>query len=488
MGKVWLAEHDVLDTTVVVKLMAKEMESHASAAARFAREGAVASKVKSPHVVQVFDSGVTEDGIPFIVMELLEGRDLGATIDAEGALTTADIITIVDQLAKALGRAHRVGVIHRDLKPDNIFLVDIEGGEPFVKLLDFGTAKDKRPLGATTEGELVGTPYYMSPEQILGEAIDIRTDIWSLGVVAFEALTGKRPFEGPTVGAITLAIHTTHPKLTDAAPDLPATLDDWFDRACARKPEDRFQSARGAAEAFARAAQGLPAEPEREAETADSTQSLPPVRLRGRTDAPPSDPQSMVPSVARPATTLSSTLAARSTGRHSKTTWIAGAVGVGAIFTVIAILTQQSGTTPAAGGDPAPAVEPLPGKTATATASAIATATATATASATATATATASATAPARVTAGLPALPPARTGATATTVRPAVTSSASGAPPASAAPTANAVEPLPTFIPRRPDLSPSDPSPPSPPSTSPTSAPTSSPPPLPAPPSDPAP
>src|SRR5262249_23511007 len=144
MGTVWLAEHLVLDTRVVVKAMSEGLENRADVLARFAREAMIAAQVKSPHVVQVFDSGTTASRTPLIVMELLEGKDLGKWLLEHGPMSPQALVPIMIQIAKALSKAHRVGVIHRDIKPDNIFLMDSEGGEPFVKLLDFGTAKVKK--------------------------------------------------------------------------------------------------------------------------------------------------------------------------------------------------------------------------------------------------------------------------------------------------------------------------------------------------------
>jgi serine/threonine-protein kinase len=254
MGRVWIAEHLTLDTQVVVKFMAKDIADTADGAARFAREASVAAAVKSPHVVQMFDHGVTPDGDAYIVMEMLEGHDLAAHLSKHGPMAPRDVAALVAQVAKALGKAHQVGVIHRDIKPDNIFLCDADGGELFVKLLDFGIAKRDQYLvagSATTTGAVVGTPYYMSPEQIVGDKeIDARTDIWSLGVVAFEAMTGKRPFEGTTVGAITLAIHTGTRRITDHLPEAPRALDEWFAKACNRDPKERFQTPREASQAL----------------------------------------------------------------------------------------------------------------------------------------------------------------------------------------------------------------------------------------------
>jgi serine/threonine protein kinase len=308
MGMVWIAEHLVLETKVCVKLMTKEVAANVGGAARFSREAAIAAAVKSPHVVQVFDSGVTREGVAYIVMELLEGHDLGAHLTANGRMAPAEVTILVTQLAKALAKAHRVQVVHRDLKPENVFLCDVEGGEAFVKLLDFGTAKDEaRAQFTTTAGQLVGTPYYMSPEQILGEEVDTRADIWSLGVLAFEAITGTRPFEGITVGAITLAIHTTKPRMTDVVPELPPALDEWFARACARDPNERFQTARAAGDAFARAVSG-------DATILDSSPELLVESVPGMPAAFPSSgrlvavPRRAATSGERVATSLSSTL------------------------------------------------------------------------------------------------------------------------------------------------------------------------------------
>ncbi len=362
MGTVWLAEHQGLETHVVVKLMTKEVAGNAVGAARFAREAAIASAVKSPHVVQVFDTGVTPDGIAFIVMELLEGHDLGAHLTARGRMTPHEVGTLVTQLAKALAKAHRVGVVHRDLKPENVFLCDVEGGDPFVKLLDFGTAKEEQHAPfATATGELIGTPYYMSPEQILGEEVDARTDIWSLGVLAFEALTGARPFEGATVGAITLAIHTTTPRLTDVVPELPVALDEWFARACARAPADRYADAKTAGDAFARAVTGEPM-------SADSS--------------PEPVFELAAVHVDRVATSLSSTL---SSPRHERRTmtWIASGVFAASVLGMLAFFAHEdsraaksvassftSSAAPSTAAAPSPAVSasaPAPVASATAT-------------------------------------------------------------------------------------------------------------------------
>ncbi len=211
MGAVWVADHLALRTQVVVKLLADDLAGSPTALARFSREAAAASQVKSPHVVQMLDYGIAQDGKPYIVMELLEGRDLGAELTRGGVLPLPRFAAIFEQAASALTRAHERGVIHRDIKPENIFLCDVGQREWFVKVLDFGIAKgsDSQPdLPHTRTGAAVGTPFYMSPEQLAGARdLDYRCDLWALGVVAFEALTGRRAFEGDTYFAIAIAIN-----------------------------------------------------------------------------------------------------------------------------------------------------------------------------------------------------------------------------------------------------------------------------------------
>jgi serine/threonine-protein kinase len=252
MGSVWVAEHTGLRTHVAVKFLARELVHDTESNARFAREAAAASSVKSPHVVQMLDYGLTDDGVAYIVMELLEGRDLARRIREHGPLGSEEVVHIVDQVATALDRAHARNVIHRDIKPENIFLCDVGGDVPFVKILDFGVAKEPRNTFGTLAGELLGTPSYMSPEQLEGaHTVDARTDLWSLGVVAYEALTATPAFDGATIAEIVTHIHMgPMPLPSRVVPDLPRSVDEWFLRACARKPQNRFASGREMARAL----------------------------------------------------------------------------------------------------------------------------------------------------------------------------------------------------------------------------------------------
>ena len=254
MGSVWIADHLALRTQVVVKFMSDELAQNQDALGRFSREAAAASQVKSPHVVHMIDYGIASNGLPFIAMEFLEGKDLSQVIARHGSLNPESALKIVTHVARALGRAHEKGIIHRDIKPENIFLIDAGGGEIFAKVLDFGIAKAAlADVGRSTgTGLMVGTPLYMSPEQVLGsKAIDHRADLWSLGVVAFEALTGSVPFAGETVGAISVAIcHAPIPSPSQRNPALGPAIDAWFARACERDLAKRFASAKELADAL----------------------------------------------------------------------------------------------------------------------------------------------------------------------------------------------------------------------------------------------
>jgi eukaryotic-like serine/threonine-protein kinase len=264
MGSVWVAEHLTLRTEVVVKFMSSDLARDPSNIGRFSREAAAAAAVKTPHVVQMLDHGTTEDGTPFIMMELLAGEDLRHHLRRRRVVAPRELALVVAQVCKALSGAHAAGVVHRDIKPDNIFLCQGSDDEVFVKLLDFGVAKTSGAGGldnGTKTGSVVGTPYYMSPEQLLAErTIDFRTDLWSLGIVVFEALTGSLPFDAPTIGALAIAVtHGELPIPTQKNPSLPAGLDGWFRRACARKREDRFASAKEMSDSFQLAAGITPA-------------------------------------------------------------------------------------------------------------------------------------------------------------------------------------------------------------------------------------
>ena len=252
MGTVWQAEHLTLKSQVAIKFIQVDTELHAEALRRFLREAQAAASLRSPHVVQILDHGVDE-GVPYIAMELLEGETLAARLERVGRLVPRETSRVLTQVGRAIARAHEAGIVHRDLKPDNIFLVRNDD-EELVKVLDFGIAKsgDAGGVGSplatdTRSGAVMGTPYYMSPEQTEGaKRVDARSDIWSLGVVAFECMLGCRPFEAEALGALLLAICTKPMPIPSEIASVPAGFDAWFARACARDVNQRFTSAKDA--------------------------------------------------------------------------------------------------------------------------------------------------------------------------------------------------------------------------------------------------
>lgn len=207
---------------------------------RFVREGRTVAGLQHPNVLEVHDCGQLEDGTPFLVMELLDGRDLAAYLE-QGLPSIGAVVDLGRQLASALGALAEAGVVHRDVKPQNIVLHH-EGDETVVKLVDFGVSKDRASLAAdvTDGGVVVGTPYYLSPEQVNGEPLDPRSDLFSLGVVLYESLTGRHPFTGDSVGAVAAAILDGRvTPILERRPECPRSLAALVEGLLARDPDDR---------------------------------------------------------------------------------------------------------------------------------------------------------------------------------------------------------------------------------------------------------
>jgi eukaryotic-like serine/threonine-protein kinase len=267
MGTVWEGVHSTLGTRVAIKFIKPRFSEQAEARARFEIEARAAAKLKTKHAVHVFDYGVSPEGLPYIVMEFLEGESLSDAIIKRGPLAAIEVAKIISQASVALSRAHAAGVVHRDLKPDNIFLATtdepIEGTPYIVKLVDFGIAKmfedeptdgSHSPMGGPTrEGTVIGTPNFMAPEQLtVGGAPGLLTDLWSLGACTFAAMTGRLPFEGDVLGDIVLKVCAAPmPAPSKINPNVPPGFDAWFARACSRDPVRRFQSADELAQALA---------------------------------------------------------------------------------------------------------------------------------------------------------------------------------------------------------------------------------------------
>jgi serine/threonine protein kinase len=263
MGSVWEGRHASLGTRVAVKFIDQEYVGSPEAQSRFATEARAAATIQSKHAIQIFDHGVTEDGRPYIVMELLVGEPLDKRVERFGRISLPDTARVLGQVARALQRAHDAGIIHRDLKPENIFLVrSPDDDDEIAKVLDFGIAKIKGPpsdLGLTSStktGAVLGTPYYMSPEQARGlRTIDHRSDLWSLGIIAYKCVTGVLPFDGESVGDLLVKICTAPPPTPSMTmPGLPKAFDAWFFRVLERDPSQRYATASELGEALLYAA------------------------------------------------------------------------------------------------------------------------------------------------------------------------------------------------------------------------------------------
>ncbi|HEY4105597.1 MAG TPA: serine/threonine-protein kinase [Polyangiaceae bacterium] len=248
MGAVFQATNLGIGKRVALKFLDQESAKNREASQRFQREAEAAGMAESAHIVQIFDSGTSESGLPFLVMELLTGEDLRARLRREGRLEVSAALRITSQVLRALVRAHAAGIVHRDLKPDNVFLCARDDDPSFVKIVDFGISKVARARGAitlTNKGTVLGTAYYMSPEQAQSfHDIDGRTDLFSVGAILFEMLAGSPPHTGRTYEAVLIAICTQDaPDLRALVPEIPVAVAALVKKALSREREHRFQSA-----------------------------------------------------------------------------------------------------------------------------------------------------------------------------------------------------------------------------------------------------
>ncbi len=266
MGAVFRAHHMTLDIPVAVKVLLADVVGAAGMGERFLREARSCAKLKTEHAVGVSDFGTLDDGSPYIVMEYLEGVDLEHVLASRGPLPIEVAVDYVLQALDALSEAHGLGIVHRDLKPANLFLTTKSKGGALVKVLDFGISKAAHTVDAslTNTRAILGSPLYMSPEQIRATRdVDARSDVWSIGVVLYELLTGKRPFDGESVGDVLSNVVEAAPTPPrEVRDDLPPALDAIILRCLSRKPEARFQSAGDLADALAVFA-AVPAAPSR---------------------------------------------------------------------------------------------------------------------------------------------------------------------------------------------------------------------------------
>ena len=265
MGRVYEARHVETKERVAIKVLHEDVSKDQVAVERFKREFDAARELSDPHIVSVIDFGRTEDGSHFMTMEYLAGEELGAWLRRDGPLAPERIVRVVCQTARALDHAHSYGFIHRDLKPDNVYLVRTADGDD-VRLLDFGSVKLQMETGPklTAFGTTLGSPYYMSPEQAMGKQdVDGRTDVFALGAILFEMLTGKVAFDGGTVAEILMKIvNEPPPSASQTRPGVPPALDDVVEKACRKAKERRYPSATELANAMVRAV-GLEGDAER---------------------------------------------------------------------------------------------------------------------------------------------------------------------------------------------------------------------------------
>jgi serine/threonine-protein kinase len=256
LADVYEAVHEQLGGRMAVKILRREFARFPDVSRRFLVEARAASTVSHPGIIQVFDIGQLETGELFMVMELLQGEDLGARLMRQGRFDVPGAVHIAFQLLEALDAAHRAGVIHRDLKPENVLLVPGSGGREWVKIIDFGIARLAREgptaLRGTAEGSVLGSPYYMSPEQARGlPDIDLRTDLYAVGVLLYEMLTGELPYTGLSItGIVERVLSEPFPSPRELIPAIPPALERVILTATARDRNERYHSASALAEAL----------------------------------------------------------------------------------------------------------------------------------------------------------------------------------------------------------------------------------------------
>ncbi len=354
MGAVYLAEHMLMRKRVALKLLRPEMVDNQEAVARFEREAVAAAHINHPNVVAATDFGKTDDGVFFLALEYVEGTSLRAVLTAP--LPASRVVAISRQIARALDRAHIANIVHRDLKPDNVMLVDREGDADFVKVLDFGIAKvpatalesksaevaeGAKPEKILTKmGEVLGTPEYMSPEQSMGDPVGPPSDLYALGIVMYEMLTGVHPFNPPNrMMLLTMHVLEPVPPMKERAPnvDVPEELEAIVRRLLEKQPQDRFAKASdvvraldelrlapSSARVVVAASKAEKAEPKAETVMGDSA----PVRPAPAVDATPKAP---------PVTTIITRLERAARARPQVVAIAGGAVLLGFVIAAVAL-------------------------------------------------------------------------------------------------------------------------------------------------------
>jgi serine/threonine-protein kinase len=355
MGVVVAATHAQLDERVAIKLLLPEALQNAETVARFQREARSAVRIKSEHVARVIDVGNVDyaaaqlqaelgvplaPGAPFMVMEYLEGQDLSGVLRASGPLSVTDAVAYVAQAIEAIAEAHSLGIVHRDLKPSNLFLTRRPDGTPMIKVLDFGISKAQGPNmtdgGMTTTSAVLGSPMYMAPEQMIASReVDGRTDVWSLGVVLYQLLTGRGPFNGTTMTELCARIlQEPHAPIRASRPDVPFELESVVARCLEKDRVRRFASVADLAEAIAPfGGQGAAMSAERARRLIPRTE---------RASAIPQLPQQAQPlpatMVAMPYAATNPSWSATRGSTSGSGVWLALALGAAGIFVAAAVV------------------------------------------------------------------------------------------------------------------------------------------------------
>jgi serine/threonine-protein kinase len=301
MGIVYLARHKVIGKKVALKILRRDFARQKEITDRFLQEARAASSIGNPHIIDISDFGELPDGSTYFAMEWLDGEPLSKLIDEHGTVPLERLVKIARQIADGLAEAHERGIVHRDLKPDNIFLVRHGSDRDFVKILDFGIAKVTNANSRETRaGTLFGTPHYMSPEQASGEAVDLRTDIYALGVILYELASGRLPFEGDNVMAV-LTQHlykrpATIRSLVQEGHVSPA-LEAVILKALSKKPAERYQTMRELSQDLAKIELGQM--PDAVAEMMARSASMFPPELFNFSGPPGSSAEPRAPNLAR---------------------------------------------------------------------------------------------------------------------------------------------------------------------------------------------
>jgi serine/threonine protein kinase len=286
-GTVFRARHEVLGRDVAIKFLNPDLAVDPTNRSRFLREAKAANRIDHEHIIDITDYGETEDGMVYLVMELLEGKPLAAEL-ANGPISVTRTVDITTQIASALARAHELDVIHRDIKPDNIYLVDGQSRRDYVKLLDFGLAHMKGELRLTATGAVFGTPEYMAPEQARGAPLTFSADLYALGCVVFQMLTGSLPFTGSTPDLILKHMREPAPLASSKARGIPESLDQLVKKLMEKDPKKRHRDAHHLVEELRRVAESLPSSAARVSSPAknDTIPSTPPPSHVARRDSP----------------------------------------------------------------------------------------------------------------------------------------------------------------------------------------------------------